>query len=220
MKLDEYKRIRAEVIRPHYCQDIAHSKAAEDRRKYSCAKRVGWLKWTVARPIFDRIWRVIQGCAHFKKNTTIRLCSTQRQSEGDNVNGYRDNIATLQHGWGQAGISGNDSVRADHEVSLGEKLTFCAKPDRHLERIAAHYQKSVESLCTDLAQRHGDILRSNMERTTKEKMTEKFLSVSPVPASAADVIERQRRQLLFWRTWAAMMTIFFGLLFVYVISGN
>lgn len=51
-------------------------------------------------------------------------------------------------------------------------------------------------------------------------MTERFLSVSPVPASAAETIERQRRQLQFWRTWAIMFTIFFVILFFYAVADH
>lgn len=76
---------------------------------------------------------------------------------------------------------------------------------------ASEIEKSGGSASTAVA-----LLKSELSKYMNE--SDHFLPVRPIPASSAEVIARQQRQIQFWKTWAIMMSIFFGLLFLYAVN--
>jgi hypothetical protein len=172
MRIEEYKRIRAAVIAAGYAGDIEWSQNVKPPATAEIFAREtifvicnSGMKWTVARPIFDRIWRVIQHCPQW-------LTQEEIEKTIKPLFGHKGKVRAIAFVWRYRGKKFQYFNMAGDKLEYLESLPWigpitkyhlaknfgvdCAKPDRHLERIAAHYGKTVHDLCFSISHFHGD----------------------------------------------------------------
>lgn len=163
MDQSRYHQIRAAVIAAGYERDIEWAqnvKAPETAEDF--AGEVIWvilcsgMKEQVARIIQERVWAVIKSGNPVKGNVLGK-------------SGKADAIDTV---WRDRALLFSNFQVANDKVEFGLSLPWigkitkwhlaknlgvdCAKPDVHLERVAAHYGTTPSALCGNIASTTGD----------------------------------------------------------------
>lgn len=169
MNLTEYKRIRAAVIAAGHISDIEWSESVKSpesaevfAREFIFVVCNSGMKNTVAVPIFQKIWAALKKCHGFK--LVLRSVSAEF--------GHKGKVAAICDMWINKEAYFKAFNNASDKLAYLERLQWigpitkyhlaknfgvdCAKPDRHLERIAAHYGKTVHDLCFSISHVHGD----------------------------------------------------------------
>lgn len=172
MTIQEYKNIRQGVIDAGFGGDIKWSEGVKSPKTAEVLAREAifvicnsGMKWTVARPIFDRIMPILYA------NPRASLAVVEANVL--TVFRHKGKVGAIAEIWrNRAAYFCNFKSTADKLAFcvalpwIGEITKFhlaknlgvdCAKPDRHLQRIARHYKyTSVDALCRALAQKSGD----------------------------------------------------------------
>jgi hypothetical protein len=163
MTPSRYSELRAAVVAAGYEHDIdwaQNVKGPETAEDF--AGEVIWvilcsgMKEQVARIIQERVWAVIKAGKSVKGNVLGK-------------SGKADAIDTI---WRDRAVLFAAFHAANDKVEFGLSLPWiggitkwhlaknlgvdCAKPDVHLERVAAHYGTTTATLCAELAATTGD----------------------------------------------------------------
>jgi len=171
MNVDEYLAIRTAVLTAGYGDDIEWSEmvkppkdAKSFAREFIFVVCNSGMKFTVAVPIFKRIWATLETARTESRTIIKELLSREFGHEGK--------VGAIVHVWRNRQLYFDNFKAAPDKVAYCETLPWigpitkyhlaknlgvdCAKPDRHLERIARAHGKTVDQLCNDLAQKSGD----------------------------------------------------------------
>jgi hypothetical protein len=159
---NQYQRVRQAVIARGYQEDIDWSEACklpatpEDfAREFIFVVCNSGMKFSVAVPIFRKVMDAIK--------------ARRRVSA---VFGHEGKVKAIIHVWRRRKKYFDAFMAAEDKVAFCETLPWiggitkyhlaknfgvdCAKPDRHLVRIANYYQTTPEQLCRTLSQLTGD----------------------------------------------------------------
>lgn len=162
MTRDEYLDLRSRILVLGYDEDYrwANNVPRPDSPEHFAAEYV-WvvlnsgMKNQIARQIYRRVMPVLE-----------------RGGSAGEVFGHRGKAEAIDEVWRGRVEYFHMFLRADDEVSFCESLPWiggitkfhlaknlgvdCAKPDRHLERVARAAGESVDDLCARLARETGD----------------------------------------------------------------
>ncbi len=166
MNLSHYLRIREQIIDLGYAAEIEWSEnCASPKTTTDFALEAAFvicnsgMKATIARPIYNRVRDALR--------------------DGRNVSevfGHPGKAAAIQDIWDRRAALFVAYQDADDKIAFCETLPWigpitkyhlaknfgvdCAKPDRHLERVADTAGKTVDQLCRDLSTTSGDKIRT------------------------------------------------------------
>lgn len=166
MNVEQYLEIRERVIDLGYADEIEWSENCRPpETTIAFALEAAFvvcnsgMKATIARPIFDRV--------------RDALLNDRNVCE---VFGHAGKASAIQDIWQRRGALFAAYMDAEDKIAFCETLPWigpitkyhlaknfgvdCAKPDRHLQRVADNARKSVDELCRELSASTGDKIRT------------------------------------------------------------
>ena len=162
MNLKRYLDIRSKVIGAGHGEDISWSESVDAPtipydffREYAFVICNSGMKNTIARKIFDKVMKaVVAGVPVFdvfrhpgKAEALDRVWETRGRL-------FREYLAAKDKVEYLAGLPWIGDITKYHLAkNLGKDV---CKPDRHLVRIAEHYETTPEELCLQLSEASGD----------------------------------------------------------------
>lgn len=174
MKPAEYLALRERVIAAGHDDEIEWSEGLKPPTDaYTFASEYVWvvlnsgMKGQVARIIADRVYPAIEAGKSagtvFRHQAKVRAIDAFWKKRGE----LFDAFAALATDAERFAFTDPKGLRKRLGVapSIGKIVRWhlaknwgidCAKPDRHLERIAAHYRTTAHDLCAALARATGD----------------------------------------------------------------